>query len=141
MKNFSCNEHLSQRTISIADLILLVTTGTYCTHFISVHFNYVPNGYILYKQECIPVGCVPAARRPYSGVCFPGGVCLVRGGVCLVLGVSAWSRGVCLVGGVMSAWSGWVSAWFWGGSGPRGGVPGPGGSSPRGGGQWYPSMH
>ena len=25
------------------------------------------------KQECIPVGCVPAARRPYPGVCFPGG--------------------------------------------------------------------
>ena len=25
------------------------------------------------KQECIPVGCVPAARRPYAGVCFPGG--------------------------------------------------------------------
>ena len=31
-------------------------------------------------QECIPVGCVPAARRPYAGVCFPGG-CLVRGGL------------------------------------------------------------
>ena len=25
------------------------------------------------RQECIPVGCVPAARRPYAGVCFPGG--------------------------------------------------------------------
>ena len=25
------------------------------------------------KQECIPVGCVPAARRPYAGVCFSGG--------------------------------------------------------------------
>ena len=25
------------------------------------------------KQECIPVGCVPAAHRPYAGVCFPGG--------------------------------------------------------------------
>ena len=44
------------------------------------------------EQECIPVGCVPAARRPYAGVCFPGGggvpgpggrvVCLVRGVVC-----------------------------------------------------------
>ena len=32
------------------------------------------------QQECIPVGCVPAARRPYAGVCFPGGG-------------SAWSRG------------------------------------------------
>ena len=45
---------------------------------------------IMKKQVCIPVGCVPAARRPYAGVCFPGG--------------SAWSGGVCLVGG--SAWSG-----------------------------------
>ena len=25
------------------------------------------------EQECIPVGCVPADRRPYAGVCFPGG--------------------------------------------------------------------
>ena len=25
------------------------------------------------EQECIPVGCVPAARRPYARVCFPGG--------------------------------------------------------------------
>ena len=24
------------------------------------------------KQECIPVGCVPAARWPYARVCFPG---------------------------------------------------------------------
>ena len=26
------------------------------------------------KQECIPVGCLPAAHWPYAGVCFPGGV-------------------------------------------------------------------
>ena len=32
------------------------------------------------KQECIPVGCVPAARRPYSGVCVPGGVSAWSGG-------------------------------------------------------------
>ena len=76
------------------------------------------------EQECIPVGCVPAARRPYAGVCLsggvsawsgglvlgglpgPGGVCLVQGGglvpggVCLVPGGSAWSGGgVCLVPG------------------------------------------
>ena len=25
------------------------------------------------EQECIPVGCVLADRRPYAGVCFPGG--------------------------------------------------------------------
>ena len=35
------------------------------------------------QQECIPVGCVPAARRPYTGVCIPA-----RG----VL--PAWPRGV-----------------------------------------------
>ena len=49
-----------------------------------------------YQQECIPVGCLPAARRPYAGVCFrgvpgPGG--LVPGG-CLV-----WGGGVCSGGG------------------------------------------
>ena len=49
------------------------------------------------KQECIPVGCIPAARRPYAGVCFPGGL-------------SAWSRGL---GG--SASSGGASACSGGG--------------------------
>ena len=68
------------------------------------------------EQECIPVGCVPAARWPYAAVCFPGGggvccqgvcsggkggsapggVCSGGGGVCLVWGV--WSRGVCVSG-------------------------------------------
>ena len=69
------------------------------------------------EQECIPVGCVPAARRPYAGVCFPGGVSLVPGG-------SAWSQGG-LPGPRGSAWSrgclpgpGGVSAWS------RGGLPG-----------------
>ena len=38
------------------------------------------------EQECIPVGCVPAARRPHAGVCFPGGSAWSWG-------VSAWSRG------------------------------------------------
>ena len=32
------------------------------------------------KQECIPVGCVPAAHLPYSGVCFPGRGCAWSGG-------------------------------------------------------------
>ena len=80
---------------------------TFVAEQIQMHFDI--------KQECIPVGCVPAARRPYAGVCFPGGV-------------SAWSRGglpglgggwwVCLVGGGVSL--------------VRGGVclPGPGGVSP-----------
>ena len=34
------------------------------------------------QQECIPVGCVPAGRRQYAGVCFPGGGgCLLLGGL------------------------------------------------------------
>ena len=82
----------------------------------------------LYKQECIPVGCVPAARRPYAGVCFPGGGvwsggCLVRGesgpGVCLVWGGVSGRGGWCLVGGVCLV---------------HGGVPGPGGCAWSGGG-------
>ena len=73
------------------------------------------------------VGYVPAARRPYAGVCFPGGgvcllwgvggmVCLVWGGwcVCLVLGGGM----VCLVGGVVCLVRG-------------GGVSGPGGGLPH----------
>ena len=54
-------------------------------------------------QECIPVGCVPAARRPYAGVSFPGG------------GWCGWSSG--RVGGV--AGPGGCLVW--------GGVAGPGG--------------
>ena len=67
------------------------------------------------QQECVPVGCVPAARRLYGGVCF-GGVCLVPGG-CLPGpgGVSTWSRGV-------SAWSWGVYLVLGGGLPDRGGV-------------------
>ena len=79
------------------------------------------------KQECIPVGCVPAARWPYAGVCFPGVGCLLWGGVC---------SGGLLWGGLL--WGGLL----WGGSAPRGGVWSQGGllpgvSAPEG----YPSMH
>ena len=61
-------------------------------------------------QECIPVGCVPPARRPYLP--GPGGVYLVPGGVpgpggCTWsqggvpgLGGCTWSRGVYLARGV-----------------------------------------
>ena len=65
-------------------------------------FGTIANSII--KQECIPVGCVPAARRPYAGVCFPGG-CLPGLGGCLPGpgGGSAWSRGVCLIGGGMAS--------------------------------------
>ena len=109
----------------------------------------IMNSYI----ECIPVGCVPAAHRPYAGVSFPGsltgpgGVCLVRG--CLPGprggGVSAWSggsgpreclsgpRGVCLVQGG-SAWSQGGVCLVWGGVWSQGG-------SAWSWGGWYPSMH
>ena len=46
--------------------------------------------YILERQECIPVGCVPSAAVAVS---------LGRGGVCLGGWVSAWGGG-CLPGGV-----------------------------------------
>ena len=66
------------------------------------------HNFILTKQECIPVGCVPsAAMAVFGGVSLPRGVS-ARGGVC--------SRGGCLLLGVVSApgriWSG--------GSAPRG---------------------
>ena len=56
---------------------------------------------LLKQQECIPVGCVPAARWPYAaaGSRFPGGggVCSQGGsapGGCLLLGGGLlWSRG------------------------------------------------
>ena len=61
------------------------------------------------EQECIPVGCVPAAHWPYAAVFFPGGgspwsggsassggVLLGSGGVLLGLGGSASSGGVLL---------------------------------------------
>ena len=73
----------------------------------SKHFNFKKKNQN--KQECIPVGCVPAARRPYAGVCFPagrgwvsapggGGYGLVPGGVC---SRGVWSRGVSALGGLV----------------------------------------
>ena len=70
----------------------------------------------LLKQECITVGCIPAARCPYPGGCtwsggVPGlGVYLVWGvylvpGVVPGLGGCTWSRGMYLVWGVCT-WSG-----------------------------------
>ena len=66
------------------------------------------------KQECIPVGCVPAARRPYAGVCFSWGG--VWSGGC------AWSGGVSGSGGGVPGLGGGVSGPGWGD-----GVSGPGG--------------
>ena len=70
------------------------------------------------KQECIPVGCVPPARRPYLPGPGGGGCTWSGGGVPGLGGVPGpggctWSRGVYLVPG--------------GGVPGLGGVPGPGG--------------
>ena len=75
------------------------------------------------EQECIPVGCVPAARRPYAGVSLPVGG---GGGVC--------SQGV--VPGPGGSQVRGVSAPRGGGAWSRGGVPGPGGLLPGRGGAW-----
>ena len=66
---------------------------------------------LIFQPECIPVGCVLAARRLYTGVWSRGvGVCSAEGGVCpwgcLIWGVSAlggsapgWVGVVCSQGG------------------------------------------
>ena len=56
------------------------------------HMHAVKDSHFDYKQECIPAGCVPAARRPYAGVYVPGGGVSAPGGVC--------SRGGSAPGGV-----------------------------------------
>ena len=69
------------------------------------------------EQECIPVGCVPAAHWPYAGVCFRGGGVCSRG--IPKFGVSALGGGVCLLWGGESALGGSaLGGW----SAPRGGV-------------------
>ena len=102
---------------------IMVTSHLFCVKVYRVKYTHdlaqksidipVPCGKVLgpcCKQECIPVGCVPAAHWPYAVVCFPRGVgCLLPGGVCsrggLLWGVSApggvCSRGCCS-GGVCS---------------------------------------
>ena len=110
--------------------------------------------YLILKQDCISVGCVPPTHWPYLPACSaPVGGYLVLGGTwsqggCLLLGggVSAlgsmylvrglylvWgvcSRGYLVLGGVPGPRG--VSAprgctWSWGVSPPRGVVPGLGG--------------
>ena len=55
-----------------------------------------------WKQKCIPVGCVPAARWPYARVSFTGGrgVYLFLGSV-LSPGVYLGTGGACLPGGCL----------------------------------------
>ena len=54
---------------------------------------------LIFEQECIPVGCVPAAHWPYAAVCFGGGGLPGPGGLPDPAGGGGWSRGVCLVQG------------------------------------------
>ena len=54
--------------------------------------------HLVFKQECIPVGCVPSATVTISLGCLPGGGCLpARRGVCLPGG--CWSGGCLPAGG------------------------------------------
>ena len=71
-----------------------------CFHLRSVWMNpYNGFGYSE-QQECIPVGCVPAAHWPYAGVCFPGG-CLLQGGGGLGGVCSLGADGGCLLCGCL----------------------------------------
>ena len=70
-----------------------------------LHTGNFINSVSTYKQECIPVGCVPSAAVAVSWGCLPrASVC--PGGFCL--GVSAWGvvclGGVCL-GGLAGAYT------------------------------------
>ena len=73
------------------------------------------------KQECIPVGCVPAARWPYAEVCSRGGgfwswgVCSGPGGVCSGPGRVSAPRGRGWgVSGLGGVWSGVYPSMHWG---------------------------
>ena len=118
-RNLECNQYLHRKfeTSKTSSLLRCRTHG--CSKSwskITVHFIWVSNQIIenanhhslivKVEQECIPVRCVPAARRPYAGVCFPGGVC--SGG-----------RGVSAPGGLVwveGGWSGggWYPSMHWG---------------------------
>ena len=136
-RNLECNQYLHRKfeTSKTSSLLRCRTHG--CSKSwskITVHFIWVSNQIIenanhhslivKEEQECIPVRCVPAARRPYAGVCFPGRGCLLRGGVCsggvCSGGVSALGGGGCLLHGGAGlggrGWSGGV--WSWGGGIP-----------------------
>ena len=95
---------LVQQVYICTSVIVSFETIQYSTIFITIR--------IIERQECIPVGCVPAAFRPYAQVCFWGG--------CLVRGVVPGLGGVCSggVSGLGGAWLGGCLLW---------GVPGLGG--------------
>ena len=104
----------------------------YCTPIGFMKGNVFLDFYI--KQECIPVGCVPAARRPYAGVCFGGGGGFLparggspcRGGSSLPGGVPPCRGGSLCQGGFLPAGGGVLPA--------RGGFSLPGGVLPARGG-------
>ena len=74
-------------------LILLLKSKGFLSFVKKIRNLKIDRSESFYKQECIPVGCVPAAHWPYARVCFPGGSVCSRGGVC--------SRGVCSQGGCL----------------------------------------
>ena len=86
-------------------------------------------GKTMVQQECIPVGCVPAARWPYAGVCSWGGSvprgCLLLGGVSALGGLLL--GGVCSGGCLL-----WGGVWSQGVSAPGGCLLRGGLSAPRG---------
>ena len=100
---------LHARFFTLASGFSLLTYRYICFGWL-YYFHTIKLSHII--QECIPVGCVPAARRPYGAVCSGGGVwsggCLLPGG-CLLLGGSGpggsglgGGGGVCSWGGVCS---------------------------------------
>ena len=64
------------------------------SYYLSIFRRWLNLNYLFMKQECIPVGCVPATRRPYGAVCSGGGVSGPGGGV--------WSGGGGLLPGGVS---------------------------------------
>ena len=79
--------------------------------------------FTFHKQECIPVGCEPAVRWPYAGVCFREGCLLWGGGVCSEEDV--WSGG-CLVRGCLVQGGVWSRGYLLPGGLVLGGVSAPG---------------
>ena len=134
-----CNTHclFTLKTILIGynGCYITVTLNLSSTSTINAERN-------ILKQECIPVGCVPAACWPYAGVYFQVGCKKKKNPEKIqkkspVPGLGGvWSGGVCSRG---SVWSGGVCL-VWGVSG-LGGCLVPGGCLLPGGGVWYPSMH
>ena len=74
------------------------------------------------KQECIPVGCVPAAHWPYPGVSFLGGGCTCPGCACQGVWSGGCGPGGCTCPGVVPAGGARQGGACWGVP-ARGGLP------------------